>query len=1077
MSESEGSGTTGIGTEGMGSDSSPPHSGEGRSSLIDRIVILLLAALIFGISVRYQLFDAVYSEIGENEEFQFEELFIVLAILPLTFMVYAHRRKKELLREQEEGRRKDEIAVQGRKLNRIILDTMSEAIVIFDGSGQIVHVNRYAENILGIYRNESDGNLYLRGDLEFLRSDGTRMLPQDWVVSRVMMEARPVMDKKLGIVNSDGTISWFIVNAVPSVTQQGGVDRVVVTMNDVTDLIRAEEEKSKAMTTNAVLEAMGDGLVLLNMEGKIITVNNAFEKMTGYPREELVGMYGANLISNLIKLDKGKTAMDGIKETIEDESRPYGAIILQTRNGVEIPTAITASYLRDDQGNPQAIITTFKNIANVLMLEDALRESNERFQRITAYANDAIFLVDDLGRISYWNPASEKIFGYSKVEAEGKKLTHLILPRQFREELSERMNKPPIADNEPFIRKTVESMAKRKDGEEFPIELSFSILIIKGSFHTIGIVRDISERKRAEQALLESEEMQKALFEGSTDPILVIDLEDRIIKANPAFQRVFGYSNEELIGRRFPGGEGIDNGKLAEWIEICRTGSGVSDYETIRRNRIGEPITVSMSISPILDSSGNLISLSLWYRDITQRKRTEEQLRFQVHLLNSVRESVVATDLDGKITYWGRGAEDLYNYSADEVLGELITRVIGPLGAPEDAGRIQDTIDTGSWSGELLQRRKDDSVFRASTSMSLVDDVKGNPAGIISIDRDISVLRDTEEALKASEERYRAVTETVFAGIVIVDQQNRLIYVNTSFADMVDYTKDELLGMDLFELTDRTDFEAYLNIQAAEVEDQPNYESIAYRKDGSVLNVLVASADLPSKDRLFAGTLYAFIDITDRIEAEERIRTSLEEKEVLLKEVHHRVKNNLQVVSSLLYLQSEKLSDNYGRSMLRESQNRVKSMALVHERLYQSEDLARINFADYIRNLGAHLFHSYGLDPGKVSMNLDIEEIYLSIEIAIPCGLIINELVSNALKHAFPMERAGEITIHFSKDREMTYTLIISDNGIGLPDDIELASTESMGLHLVNTLTRQLDATLTVERTDGTLYEIQFKEP
>lgn len=1060
---------------------SSASSGTGGDSRLrskrDLVVIIAISLILFIISVQYDFYDYVHDLMDTIPGSYHDQIFIVLLVVPIMFSMYSRRRRAEYHEVQEEGRRKDMRIQRAEHLNQAILGSLSEGIIVFDGQGRIIQFNRMAEHLFGIFQDPSDRGWYTRVGLELLRTDGSRMPHDEWAVTRAFRDRLSITNQQAGIESVDGTISWILVNAVPSRDASGNVERLVTTVTDVSDLISAEEEATKAMTTNAVIEAMGDGLILLNMEGTITTVNKAFEVMTGYGRDELIGMYGANLISNLIKIGRDSNAVEGIRQSIDKETRPYGAIILQTKNGVEIPTAITASYLRDEFGGPAAIITTFKNISNVLMLEDALRESNDRFQRITAYANDAIFLVDDIGRISYWNPAAEKIFGYSKVEAEGKKLTHLILPHQFREDLQDRMLKPSFPETEPFIRKTVESMAKRKDGEEFPIELSFSILIIKGSFHTIGIIRDISERKRAEHALLESEEMQRALFEGSTDPVIITDLEDRIIKANPAVERVFGFRADDLKGKEFPGHQGFDEGKFTEWLVACRSGKGVSDYETVRRNSVGEPIPVSISISPIFDTLGNLISLSFWYRDITSRKRNEEKLMFQAHLLNSVRESVIATDLDGKITYWGRGAENLYQYPANEVLGRLITFIVEPHDTDHELNRIRHTIETGSWHGEYPQKRRDGDTFWASTSMSLVDDITGKPVGIIGIDRDISELKSTGAALQESEERYRAVTETVFTGIAMADLDGQLIFVNTAFSDMLGYQKEELNGMSLFSLTDEEEFRDHSQTSLDEEGSRTRYESIATMKDGTILNVLIAVSPLSSPEGLFTGTLCAFIDITERKAAEVRIRASLDEKEVLLKEVHHRVKNNLQVVSSLLYLQSEQLKEDSGKSMLRESQNRVKSMALVHERLYQSEDLARINFGDYIRNLGSHLFHSYGLDPRSVTMDISVEDIYLSIEVAIPCGLIINELISNSLKHAFPEDAEGEISITMKRGEDDELQLVISDTGIGLPDDIELEDTESMGLHLVNTLIRQLDADITIERSEGTSYQIHFKEP
>ena len=223
-------------------------------------------------------------------------------------------------------------------------------------------------------------------------------------------------------------------------------------------------------------------------------------------------------------------------------------------------------------------------------------------------------------------------------------------------------------------------------------------------------------------------------------------------------------------------------------------------------------------------------------------------------------------------------------------------------------------------------------------------------------------------------------------------------------------------------------------------------------------------------------------EIAERKRAEEEIKASLKEKEVLLKEIHHRVKNDLQVVSSLLYLQSEHIKDEQSLATIRESQSRIKSMALVHEQLYQSKGLARVDFAEYIQNLATYLFRSYGVNPDAITLKINADDVSLGIDTAIPCGLIISELVSNSLKHAFPAGKAGgdresEIRINLHADDDNKLTLIVSDNGVGLPRDLDFRNTESFGMHLVNTLTRQLEGTIELDRSGGTAFEITFAEP
>jgi two-component sensor histidine kinase len=215
-------------------------------------------------------------------------------------------------------------------------------------------------------------------------------------------------------------------------------------------------------------------------------------------------------------------------------------------------------------------------------------------------------------------------------------------------------------------------------------------------------------------------------------------------------------------------------------------------------------------------------------------------------------------------------------------------------------------------------------------------------------------------------------------------------------------------------------------------------------------------------------------EITQRMEAEAQIRAALHEKEVLLKEVHHRVKNNLQVISSLLNLQAGQISDPDTVSVLRESQNRVRSMALIHEKLYQSEDLAHVDFAGYLYSLVTSLAQTYRVNPEKVMIRVHSDKISLNIDTAIPCGLIVNELVSNGLKHAFPAEASGTIDVTCSQDERGRCTLAVCDDGVGLPDSLNLDRIQSLGLKLVTSLVRQIEGELTTSSQGGARFEISF---
>ena len=244
------------------------------------------------------------------------------------------------------------------------------------------------------------------------------------------------------------------------------------------------------------------------------------------------------------------------------------------------------------------------------------------------------------------------------------------------------------------------------------------------------------------------------------------------------------------------------------------------------------------------------------------------------------------------------------------------------------------------------------------------------------------------------------------------------------------------------------------------------YDFKFIHKKGSSVWTIISAKPLYNNNK-FIGSLGMLTDITQRKEMEEELKKSLNEKEMLLKEIHHRVKNNLMVISSLLNLQSTYIKNQEDFDMFRESQNRAKSMALIHELLYKSDDLKSIDFGDYMDTLVKDLFNTYIDDPHRLKLNLDLQNINLDINTSIPLGLIVNELISNSMKHAFPDRQEGEINIGLKAEKG-EYILIVGDNGVGISDDIDFRNSDSLGLQLINSLTQQIDGEIELNKKHGT---------
>lgn len=344
---------------------------------------------------------------------------------------------------------------------------------------------------------------------------------------------------------------------------------------------------------------------------------------------------------------------------------------------------------------------------------------------------------------------------------------------------------------------------------------------------------------------------------------------------------------------------------------------------------------------------------------------------------------------------------------------------------------------------------------------------------------DIVNRKKVEEALRGSEEKFRSIFHSEKDAILVFDAETlKFFEVNDAALDLYGYTQEEFLKLiptDISAEPEASNKAVKKLANHLPIGNVADFERKHKRSDGTIfLAEIISSAFILDGRKMICNIMR---DITERKRAENQIQFALKEKEVLLREIHHRVKNNMQVISSLLRLQSANIREKQYVDMLKDSQSRIKSMALVHEKLYQSENFAEVDFNEYTKALVNSLFRSYGADPVKIALRVEVDDVSLELDRAIPCGLIINELVSNALKYAFPEDREGEIRVTLGSTKEDEFKLTVSDNGAGMPEQIDFRNTETLGLHLVTILAEdQLYGNIELNRIGGTNYYIKFKQ-
>ncbi len=495
---------------------------------------------------------------------------------------------------------------------------------------------------------------------------------------------------------------------------------------------------------------------------------------------------------------------------------------------------------------------------------------------------------------------------------------------------------------------------------------------------------------------------------------------------------------------------------------------------------------------------------NIFFQDITSKKTAELELIESKEkyrsLINTIPDSTererqwsnLISNLPGIVyhclndnrwtmTFMSHQCKEITGYEPSDLINNT-KKAYNDLILEEDREHVWDTVQNALNKDEPYE-----TTYRIVTRQNEIRWVWERGLGVedengeISLEgfiEDITTKKIAEEALKENEEKYRALFESDPDYTILLGLDGYLLDVNPAAAKITGLSKEELVGKHFMELSIFPEEELASHREMfpyfVSGKNIDPYESRIYDYNGKIRWIEIKQTPVKTKGKI-TYILLICSDITQRKKSENKIKDSLKEKEVLLQEIHHRVKNNMQIISSLLNLQKQYVDEEKAVNVLMESQNRVKSMAMIHEKLYQSHNLTLINIFDYVQSLIKDLFASYSTPTSQITPIIEIDNVSLNIETAVPCGLIINELISNSLKYAFPSGRGGKIFLSL-KLRGKNYELIISDDGIGFPEDLDFKNTESLGLQLVNSLVGQINGKIELNRDHGTSFKIIFSE-
>jgi PAS domain S-box-containing protein len=465
--------------------------------------------------------------------------------------------------------------------------------------------------------------------------------------------------------------------------------------------------------------------------------------------------------------------------------------------------------------------------------------------------------------------------------------------------------------------------------------------------------------------------------------------------------------------------------------------------------------------------------------DISRNKEIFRKYRSSVetfqNLFDSISDAVYIQDSNGHFLEVNSGAVEMYGYDQSYFIGKKPQALAasGKVDMDNMKTFIQKALDGSTQSFEWWGKRKNGEVFPQEVVMS-----NGSYFGddaVITIARDISERYKAEEELRKNEEMFRQLFQNSPISIALLDKRQEIRQVNAAFSETFGYDTEEIKGLNIDHLIvpEHEKKEAY-EISNTIFEGKPAFHSgKRLRKDGGYVDVLIYGVPVTVNEKTVA-IFGIYVDISERKQAEEKIKKSLKEKEVLLAEIHHRVKNNLAVITGLLELQVYNTSSEEAIDVLTNSQMRVNSIALIHEKLYQNKNLSEICFEQYLQDLTDAILASMGSSQTDIDISMNIDPVSLTVNQAIPCGLILNEIITNAFKHAYPEKEKGNITINLNRRGDDIYLYVV-DDGIGIPDEIDLEDPKSLGIKLIHTLSTQLNAEAEFRNQNpGTKFALQF---
>ncbi|MDG5815490.1 PAS domain S-box protein [Chitinispirillales bacterium ANBcel5] len=963
-----------------------------------------------------------------------------------------------------------------RDLSNAILESLPGAFYIFDQEGHYLRWNTFFENVTG-YNEEEVKRI---NPLQLFRNE-----EKELVTKRIKeVFERGYSEVEASFYDRSGRSRPFLFTG-RRIEYKGRLCLLGMGI----DISKRKEAEIKLLSNEEnlriTLNSIADGVIATDRSGKVVRMNPAAENLTGWNLTPALGK-PVTEVFRIVNAQTRATVQDPVSRVFDS-----GAVVglanhtvLISRNNTEHQITDSAAPIRSDRGEIIGVVLVFRDVTQQYKTQQRLAFNEERFRIISKLVSDfaICYRTDKSGHLKpeWMFGPFELITGYKYGELENEDgLITIIHPH----------------DRDDFLR-TIENALKskksfrheyriiKKTGETGWIQ-GYGISDEDREQRLYYAVEEITERKQSEERLREVRERMEFALQASQTGAWELDFADHFVYRTLEHDKIFGYNEllphwscEEFLNHVHPQDKDTVDQKFKRAVALkhnydieCRIIRADNKERWIkavgqfREGSEGKGLYLAGIVRDITDSKNYEIEIKAW-QDLM-----EYTIRYDPNAI-----AVLDKNLNHKFVS-DRFKRD-YRVEDQELTGKNHYAVF-----PDLPQKLR-TVHKRALSGEVI-KKDEDSFVRNDGTIEWVRyecrpwyESSGSIGGIILYTELITERKNTEIALKESEERFRNLIDySPDAIFVYVDK--RIVLVNKAAVRLFRaHDESELLGKSPFELY-HPDYHQIISERLHTLltldEPVPLQEEKIMRLDGTsvYVDVLGAPFNFGNKRALHVSLR----DVSERKKTEDKLKQSLREKETLLQEIYHRTKNNMQVISSFLELQGASSSSNEVNRIVNDSVIRIRTMALAHEKLYKAKSLSRINLKDYIKDLVEIVASSNKTPSQSISVEFDLQDIESLIDIAIPCGLIINELISNCYKYAFPEGRSGTITISLRRLSTGNLFLSIEDNGVGLPKGFDVTKTPTLGIQIVLQITRhQLHGSARAESNGGLHWSIEFSD-